>query len=115
MTEIANNVPDGISEFVLGTTADAYAYGLKWICLGMASKTIFLKNTDIANALKYKVLTLAYHNGIEYEEVAETSLAVGDIAQINMGYPYACVKVMVKSSLAGTPADYEIDYTGNKC
>ena len=115
MTEIANNVPDGLSDSLTGVTANAYAYGLKWICLGVASKTIFLKNTDVANALKYKVLTLAYHNGIEYEEVAETALAVGDIAQINLGYPYACVKVMVKSSVADTPAEYEIDYTGDKC
>ena len=115
MTEIANNVPDGLSDFLTGITTNDYAYGLKWICLGVASKSIFLKNTDVANALKYKVLTLAYHNGIEYEEVAETALPVGDTAHINLGYPYACVKVQVKSSLAGTPAEYEIDYTGDKC
>lgn len=115
MTEIANNVPNGLSDSLTGITANAYACGLKWICLGIASKTIFIKNTAVANAMKYKVLTFAYPGGIEYEEVAETALAVGDIAQINLGSAYACVKVMVKSSVADTPAEYEIDYTGDKC
>ena len=114
MTEIANNTPDGISESLTGITTNDYAYGLKWISLGISSKNIHLKNTDGANALKYKVLTLAYHNGTEYEEVSETVLAAGDMAQIILNHAYACVKVHVKSSVAGSHAAYQIDYTGDK-
>ena len=114
MTEVSHNLADGISDSLTGTTTNDYAYGLKWIPLGLSFKTIHLKNTDGANALKYKVLTLAYHNGIEYEEVSETGLAVGDMVQIILNHAYACVKVHVKSSVADSHAAYQIDYTGDK-
>lgn len=114
MTEIANNVPDGLSDKLEGATADAYANALSWPCLGIAKKTLMLKNTDSANALKYKVLTYANKDGVSYEEVAETEITHGNSAQVILEYAYALVKVQVKSSVGLASADYELDYIGNR-
>lgn len=114
MTEIANNVPDGLSDKIEDATVDAYVSALSWPCLGIAKKTLMLKNTDSTNALKYKVLTYADEDGVSYEEVAETEITHGNSAQIILEYAYALVVVQVKSSVGSTPADYELDYMGNK-
>lgn len=106
-----NRRADGFSDTLTGTTVDAYADALNLPCLGFPSKTIHLKNTDDANALKFKVLTYAYAGGLPYEEIAETILAVGDITQIILEYAYAAVKVQVKSSVGGSHATYQLDYT----
>ena len=111
--EIANNVPDGLSNSATGETVNAYADALDWPCLGVHSKNIHLKNTHATRALKYKVLTYAHAGGLSYEEVAETSLAAEDTAQIILLYPYAAVKVQVKSSVTSTPATYQVDYDGD--
>lgn len=96
-----------------GTTVNAYADSLDWPCSGFSNKNIHLKNTDGANALKYKVLTYAYAGGLPYEEVAETILAIGDTAQIILQYAYAAVKVQVKSSVGDSHATYQLDYDGD--
>jgi len=114
MVEIANNISDGISNPLTGITINDYADALDWPCLGIPSKNIHLSNTHGANALKYKVLTYAHKNGKSYEEVSETSLVAGDLAQIILEYGYAQVKVQVKSGVADAHATYELDYTGNK-
>lgn len=114
MAEIANNVPDGISDSLIGTTVNDYADALDWPCLGLPSKAIHLKNTDGANALKYKVLTYAHAGGLPYEEIAETVLAFGDTKQIILEYAYAAVKVQVKSSVGDSHANYQLDYNGAK-
>jgi hypothetical protein len=110
----AKNVIDGISDKITGTTVDAYGSALSWACLGIAKKTLMLKNTDSANALKYKVLTYANKDGVAYEEVAETEITHGNSAQVILEYAYALVVLQVKSSVGATPADYELDYMGNK-
>ena len=112
MAEIANNVPDGLSEEVTGATVNAYSSALSWFCLGFGRKTITIENTDAANSLKYKVLCYAHEDGIDHEEVAETTLAKGDNDKITLENPWANVVVQVKSAIADTPADYAIDYNG---
>lgn len=102
-----------INDNPTGTTTNSYADALDWSCIGYQHKNIQLKNTDGANALKYKVLTYAYEGGNEYEEVAETVLAAGAVAQIILDYPYAQVKIQVKSSVGGSHATYEVDYIGD--
>ena len=114
MTEIANNVPDGLSDMIEDATVDAYVNALSWACLGIAKKTLMLKNTDSANALKYKVLTYADEAGVAYEEVAETEITHGNSAQVILEYAYALIVVQVKSSVGAASADYELDYMGNK-
>ena len=96
-----------------GTTTNSYADALDWFCVEYPHKTIMLKNTDAANALKYKCLTYAYYGGNEYEEVSETTLAAGNIAQINLDHAYAEVKIQLKSSVDDSHATYRIDFVGN--
>ena len=112
MVEIANNVPDGLSNEVTGATVNAYASAISWPCLGFGRKTITIENTDSANSLKYKVLCYAHKTGIDHEEVAETTLAKGDNDKITLENPWAVVVVQVKSALADNHADYAIDYNG---
>jgi len=102
-----------ITDKLTGTTANAYANALDWPCYGYQNKNITLKNTHGANALKYKVLTHAYLAGNECEEVAETILAAGKIAQIILQNEYAQVKVPVKSSGTDAHATYQLDYIGD--
>jgi hypothetical protein len=75
---------------------------------------LMLKNTDGANALKYKVLTYANKDGVAYEEVAETEITSGNSAQVILEYAYALVVVQAKSSVGSASADYELDYIGNR-
>ena len=112
--DIAKNVMDGISDNVTGATVDAYATALEWFCLGTGKKTLIIANTDGANALKYKVTTYANKDGTGYEEVAETEITAGNLAQVLLEYAYAKVKVEIKSSVGSTPADYQIDFVGNR-
>lgn len=113
-TELVNWGPYAISDSIPGTTINDYVDALDWFCLGFPSKTIHLKNTDDANALKYKVFTYTYAGGVPYEEVAETVLAHGGTAQIILVYAYAAVKVQVKSSVPDSHATYELEYDGLK-
>ena len=106
--------PVAFSNSLTGTTVNAYADALDWLCLGLLSKVIHLKNTDGANALKYKVLTYTHAGGLPYEEIAEVVLAVGDTKQIILEYAYAAIKVQVKSSVGGDHATYQLDYNGAK-
>lgn len=109
----AKNAIAGISDTIAGATVDAYVTALTWPCLGMGLKTLHLKNTDGVNALKYKVLSYAHKDGVAYEEVAETEITAGDLAQVLLEHAYAQVIVQVKSSVGAAPADYELDWVGN--
>ena len=111
--QIIIDAPFGVTDSDTGTTTNDYANALDWPCTGLTSKAIHLKNTHGANALKYNVLTYAHSGGIPYEEVAETLLAFGDIAQIVLLYQYAAVKVQVKSSVTDDHATYQLDYNGD--
>jgi hypothetical protein len=112
MVEIANNVPDGLSDEVTGATVNAYASAISWPCLGFGRKTITIENTDAANTLKYKLLCYAYEGGTAHEEVAETTLAIGDDAKITLENPWAVIILQVKSAVPDSHADYAIDYNG---
>lgn len=114
MVEIANNVLDGLSNGDTGLTSNAYADALNWNCLGFTKKMIHLKNIHGANALKYKLLTYAFKDGNEYEEVAETVLSAGDTAQFVLNNVYAQIKVQVKSSVGGNHATFNLNFTGNR-
>lgn len=100
------------NDTVTGETTISYINALNWNCGTKLSKTIFLENTHGSYGLKYKVLTYAYKDGIEYEEISETLLPAGDIMQVNLAHPYAVVKVQVKDSVSGSHATYQLDYIG---
>ena len=112
MVEIANNVPDGVSDEVIGATTDVYVIALSWPSLGFGRKVITIKNTDAADSLLYKVLCYAHKDGTDHEEVAATILAKGDDDKITLENPWAKIVIQVKSASIGNPADYAIDYNG---
>lgn len=97
-----------------GSTTSDYVNALIWICDILTRKHILLKNTHATNDLKYKVLVYAFVDGIEYTEVAETTLAAGDVAKIVLNYSYSQVLIPVKDAISGTMATYTINYTGIK-
>ena len=102
---------------VTGTTANAYANALEWESYAFDKNTIIVKNTDVANALKLKVLVLADASGIEYPlelaaGVTERILAAGDRQIVKLSYPYHSVYIAVKSSATNDHATYQVDYTG---
>ena len=108
----AKNVVGGMSDSLLGSACSAYAIILDFPCLGILQKTIHLKNTDSVLSLKYRVLTYAHttDDAIPYEEVAETVLAAGDVAQIVLNYAYA--RVVIEAIRVTDDCPYQLDYVG---
>jgi len=102
----------GVTDTDIGTTTDAYVDALDWACLGYGKKTIVLKNTDAANSLDYKVLVRAYDTGQDAEEIAETTLAAGDLVRIALANAYAGIKLQVKATIVGNQATYQLDHIG---
>lgn len=102
------------STYATGTTTDSWANALEWTgAMNYLHKTIIIKNTGDTNSMDYKVIIKAHATGSEYEETSGT-LAAGDVAKIVLNNHYAHVIVQVKSSTAGSPTDYRIDYCGFK-
>lgn len=95
-----------------GTTANAYADALDFPCWMSGNKTIQLKNTDGANALKYKVWTKFADGGFETAEVGETSLSLGSSVVLKYNDAFYNIRVEVKSSSAGDHATFEINHIG---
>ena len=95
-----------------GTTANAYADALDFECWMSANKTIQLKNTDGANALKYKVWTKTADGGFETAEVGETGLALATPVTLKYNDAFYNIRVEVKSSATDDHATYEITYIG---
>jgi hypothetical protein len=112
MTEIANNVPAGLSDSLTGVTTASYADALLWSCLGFMFKTIIIKNTDSAKTMKYKVWSIAHKGGLEHAEVTETTLGTGAQAKHNFEHADAALRVEVKDGTGH--ATYQLDYTGNR-
>jgi len=108
----AKNVIGGISDSISGSASSAYTAIIDFPCLGILYKTIHLKNTDSVLSLKYRVLTYAHttESAIPYEEVAETVLAAGDVAQIVLNYAYA--RIIVEAMRVTDDCPYQLDYVG---
>ena len=97
-----------------GTTTDDWVNAVDWTdAQKFTLKTILIKNTGDTNSMDYKIIVQAYDGGIEWEETSG-SLAAGDVAKIHLNNHYSRVVVQVKSSTAGSPTDYRIDYCGFK-
>ena len=108
----AKNVIGGISDSISGSASSAYTAIIDFPCLGILHKTVHLKNTDSVLSLKYRVLTYAHttDDAIPYEEVAETVLAAGDVAQIVLNYAYA--RIIVEAMRVTDDCPYQLDYVG---
>lgn len=112
--QISIDVVPAVTSSVTGTTANAYTNGLEWAATGIKNKGVFLKNTDAANSLKYKVLTYRHPTGQAKEFVAETTLAATKTVDIVLNDAYALIDVAVKSALTDTHATYQIDNVGDE-
>jgi hypothetical protein len=104
---------------VTGTTTNTYVNALEWHCASFNKNTFIIENTDIANALKLKVLVMADVAGIEYQielatGVTERILLSGEKQSITLTYPYASVNIAVKSNTTDLHATYQIDYIGGR-
>ena len=93
-----------------GTTTTAYASALDWSVEEMREKTIVLKNTHTTASLKYKLLVYAAAAGIAGEEVAETTLAAGETAKIQINRQWARLALQVTDGSGH--ATYQVDYIG---
>lgn len=102
---------NGENGSVIGTTTDAYVDALDWNIVGLGAQTIIITNTHAANALHYKILARAeYTSGIDAEAIGETAIAAGDSEGTVSIFAGARVRVQVKSVIAGTPANFQVDY-----
>jgi len=98
---------------VSGTTTDMFVVVLDWDTRGLVNKSIFIKNTGDANAMRVKVSRYANYNGdIEYIE-DERELLAGELIDYQLNAASARIKVSVKSSSAGNSTTYDIEAIGN--
>ena len=94
-----------------GTTEDAYVVAASIDVRARRLCTIHLKNTHVANGLKYKVLGYTNKDGVIYNtEVDEAAVAGGTTVQIVITKKLATVELSVKSSVGATPATYAHEY-----
>jgi len=103
----------GFQDSVTGETTDSYTDALDWNCEGFGDKTIVLKNTHGSNSLHYKLLVRAHYDGQDAEEIAETTLAAGDVARISRADIFSRMKLQVKSAVSDAHATYQVDYMGH--
>jgi len=103
----------GFEDSKTGITTDAYADALNWICKPFGDKTIILKNTHGLNSLHYKLLVRAKEDGQDAEEIAETTLAAGNLVRISRADIFSRMKLQVKAATAGAQATYQVDYIGH--
>ena len=93
-----------------GATTASYTSALDWSVEEMREKTIVLKNNHTAASLKYKLLVYAATAGIAGEEVAETTLAAGETAKIQLTKQWARMVLQVIDGSGH--ATYQVDYIG---
>lgn len=102
-----------------GATVNAYADALDIDTRGTKSFSAVVKNTDGANSLDWRLRARPsnYSAGAD-EEIpecpGEETLAAGEKGLVELIKSYSRIKIQVKSTLAGTPADYTIDYLVNR-
>jgi hypothetical protein len=93
-----------------GITTANYTSALDWKTAELGKKTILLKNTDISQSLKYKLLGYAVEGGNVKELAAETILSPGEIAEFHYNRQWDKLELKV-TSVSGA-ASYQADYEG---
>ena len=102
---------DGIEN---GITTNAWVTAFNWDTRELDKKTIVLTNMHGVNSLDYRVYTLAWTAGQNFEEVAQTTLIALDSAQIVLNNKLGRVIVQVIDTVGGVHANWEIGYIGSK-
>jgi len=104
---------------VSDTTGNAYADALDVDTRGMKSMSAVVSNTHGANSLDWRIRARAsnYTAGAD-EEIpecpGEETLAFGEKGLMELMKAYSRIKIQVKSTVADTPATYNIDYLINR-
>lgn len=113
-SRVRNSVKAGVSGSYIGTTANAYAAGLEWDCLGYLSKRVLIKNTGATNTLKFKVLSHYSEGGEGVTEKSETTLAPAASWASTTELEHACndIEVDVASNSAGDHTTYIVEFAG---
>jgi len=106
--KIAEKLRGYTEDSTSGETTDSYATILDWDTRIWSSKTLILTNTG-TESLDYECYVRSKLDGKDYLETSG-SLASGDIAKIGLNMFYSRVQVKVKSSTAGSPTTYRLDY-----
>ena len=102
---------DGI-EF--GETTNAWVTVFNWDTRELDKKTIVLTNMDMVNDLDYRVYTLAWEAGQDFEEIPQITLLAQDCARIALNNKLGRIKVQVIDTVALSHALWEIGYIGSK-
>jgi len=102
---------DGIEN---GITTNAWVTAFNWDTRELGDKTIVLTNLHGVNSLDYRVYTLAWEAGQDFEEVPQTTLVALDSARIALNNKLGRIKVQVIDTVALSHANWEIGYIGSK-
>jgi len=102
---------DGIEN---GETTNVWVTVFNWDTRELGDKTIVLTNLDGVDDLDYRIYTLAWEAGQDFEEVPQTTLIALDSARIALNNKLGRVKVQVIDTIAMSHASWEIGYIGSK-
>ena len=105
-----NDTYPGILPSSPSETVNSWVTALTWDTEGMDSKNIAINNTDVVNALSYKVDL--YVNTLLADTMLGTILP-NTIGQIYIDPPYTDILVYVRSQVYGVTASYTISYTNS--
>lgn len=109
-----NNTYAGASETTTSTTANDYVESVVIDILGYSQKLIMIENTSITNSLTFKIYGYASIDGIGYEILGDTALVAGDVYMIEITKAYARIVLSAKSTVSGSHATFDVDYTLNR-
>ncbi len=102
---------DGIEN---GITTNAWVTAFNWDTRELDKKTIVLTNLHGVNDLDYRVFTLAWEAGQNFEEIPQITLVALDSARIALNNKLGRVIVQVIDTVALSHANWEIGYIGSK-
>lgn len=100
-------------ETLSGTTTSSYTDALEIDMRPFDEAVILIGNTDPSESLYFKVLVSArYFDGIEVEEIDETSLSSGDKASVQLDGRWGKATIQVKDNTGN--ADYTVEWNGGR-
>lgn len=102
---------DGIEN---GITTNAWVTAFNWDTRELDKKTIVLTNMHGGNSLDYRVYTLAWEAGQDFEEIPQTTLLALNSARIVLNNKLGRVRVEVIDTVGGVHANWEIGYIASK-
>lgn len=99
---------------ITGTTTDAYATAVSIDTRRVKKLALTIQNTG-ANSLNVQLLSRTYFGGlIDYTEFTDVTITAGNsLRYFEVNFPAEMI-VQVKSTAAGFPTTYQIEYSGSE-